>query len=329
MHIFLRVIILIFLFVAPLCAEFNLKVSIENWVANYEYLGISQREGETLFGDIVRGRFGYKVFGNSWLYGGILLKKDYNGEGIDKVYPLISFHFRPNEKTELIFGSINIRHDFHPALYDPIRYYVKPYSDGIEFLYNSEKIKIDTFFDWELYDTVEHPEKFSFSTLFGIDLGRALFNFQTRWNHHGGQLYPHEGINVIHDISLGGGVNLKILEGKAINLNLSSESFFSWYRSDVNKSLDNNGHGISNKIILDLSNWILFYEYWTGKNFFNEEGDPLYRADNMHRFSAAKEFRLYKDYVSIRIEFNARYVGKFCHDEKIILDVEIDKFFNK
>ena len=47
----------------------------------------------------------------------------------------------------------------------------------------------------------------------------------------------------------------------------------------------------------------------------------------MHRLSAAKEFKLYKDYASIRIEFNGRYVGKFCHDEKIILDVAVDKFF--
>ncbi len=46
-------------------------------------------------------------------------------------------------------------------------------------------------------------------------------------------------------------------------------------------------------------------------------------------FSVAKEFKLYKDYVSISIEFNGRYVDKFFHDEKIILDVAIDKFFKK
>lgn len=271
-------------------SPWGLQFANEFQATNYEYFGIPFRNGETILGDVFEAEGRYYLTERDYFAVGLLARKQYDGGGLDKIYPRARFQHSSEGNWTLLFGSLQRKHNFLWPVLDQLAYFTRPYGDGFQALYQTETVSLDIFWDWWLYDTTAHPEKFVTALLAEWRIDPFRIKFQTRWNHHGGQLYPHSGINLIHDRTTALGAEFRFPLFSEVALIGSVYGLSNYYFDDVVSSNIHMGSALLTRIGIEFWKWNIFHEHWGSQDFYNEEGDPFYRADTFEALAIQRKF---------------------------------------
>lgn len=303
-------------------APYSLDVNNEFAIFNYEYFGIPYQQGKSVLGNILEARLGIHESNQLGLYLGGAGRKLFDGRGVEKAYPLLTIAWSPTSEDRLLFGSLSRRHQWTRPIYQPLVEWQRFHLDGIEYA----RKDLVFYLAWEQFETEEHPERFSGNMQWHRDFGIFHPSAEVRWTHQGGQEYDHPEIGVVHDRVASLGVTTKTFSGVDFAVQIEPRLFASSYSKSAKPDQNKNGRAGSLRIALRTPWPEIVYEYWNSKDFYTEDGDPLYQSQQMQTLSFTKEIVSHKDRLHFNIEAHGHWLeGKFVQEQALRVNLFLDR----
>lgn len=195
-----------------------LNLNASGFFHNNEFFG-TDVEGYTLTGNYIQPSLSYIIADNLKIGAGIHLLK-YNGqEGFNQQIPLLNISYNPINNLEILLGSFNGGDNFllPEALYARELNFTGLVNNGARIKYESERISVRTWLDWEKF--IEMGDPFREELSFGTHLEYSLLKnekYELRIplyllaNHKGGQINNNnQPVETITDLSTGLKYSLK------------------------------------------------------------------------------------------------------------------------
>ncbi|MBK3517369.1 hypothetical protein [Carboxylicivirga marina] len=147
-------------------ADNNLYFRLENnnFVKNNEYFG-DYIEGFTMMGYTAQPSLVYYAGSRLRIKAGVHLVQFSGMSDFTEVLPTFSIHTKLTDNLDLIMGGLqgDVHHKLIEPIFNPENQYTRPIENGFQFIYNSNKLWLDAWVDWEQFiflgDT--KPEKFT------------------------------------------------------------------------------------------------------------------------------------------------------------------------
>ena len=282
---------------------------IEPWfyADNTEFFNPKYPPGRTILGNSLKTYIRFVLPGFQTFKAGGIVDLRYGDKNII-LYPLLQYRVSFPLGFSFIFGNLEllpfysdyvsskIRHGLFRSIQSEELDYKRPEEYGFQSLLQTGPLKYDFWINWNLINTREHREWFDFGNNLFLKTRYSRFFVATYISHHGGQLY-HTG-PVGENIVLSAGTEI-FIEVKEPVFQSAGISYCFLADNDIpdrsNKNLSSTGYGHVAGVWLEIFNFKFFAEYFKGKNFIAEEGDPFYKTE--------------KDYVSCSLEKNAKIAG--------------------
>jgi len=278
-----------------------LQIFNNNFIKNNEYFG-AIAEGYTLLGFNIAPKFVYAPSSKVQLsVGGNFLS--YNGrENEVEARLLLSFQYKVHPKLDFILGNIygTVNHRLISPLFEFEHFLNKNVENGIQFIWNSERIFTDLWLDWEQQIIAGDPfqEKFNvgLSSNFTI-VDQANYQisipFQNIVRHEGGQINSNseEPLTTIFNNATG------LRFTKPIHLPwfhlFSISSFMVNYQDLSPQKHQMFIDGIASYTTLDFSNkkLNLTLGYWYGEQYIAPLGNPLFESYSRTKFFVEEPIR--------------------------------------
>ena len=207
-------------------------------------------------------------------------------DSVEKIVPIVSLEVKLIEGLEMILGSIHSKqmHFLPEPIFKPERLYINQPEVGVQFLTNTEKIKLDSWTNWERYIKNGSPFQEVFTMGFsGIakpssfdDRSGLLINFFGIGVHHGGQI-DSTNLPVNTTINLGAGFSYSfpIKTGKSV-FGLDITGFLSSDKSPNPTSKYQNGNAVYPKIFIESETFRGEIGYFHATKFVNPRGEELF-----------------------------------------------------
>ena len=259
-----------------------------NFIKNNEYFGDIVR-GYTLLGLNITPKVTYSPNSKIKLSAGVNLLSYYSREDNSEVSILLSFQYKLLPKLDFILGNIygTVNHKLIDPLFDFERYLDKNIENGIQFLWDSEKVFADLWLDWEQQIFYGDPFQERFNV--GLSSNFVLFKnnnhqlfvpFQNLVRHEGGQINSDRAtrLKTIYNNALGLSYK-KSFRNKYIN-NLTVSSYWVNYRdlSPTKQQMFLDGMGNYSTVELYNKTIDLLVGYWYGEQFIAPIGNPIYES---------------------------------------------------
>lgn len=279
-----------------------LQIDNNNFIKNNEYFG-TVVDGYTLLGFNLTPRLVYFPSSKVKLTaGGNFLSYD-GRENELKTSLLISFQYKVNKHFDFILGNIygTVNHRLIDPLFDFERYLKNNIENGVQFLWNSDRIFADLWLDWEqqIFQGDPFHEKFivGLSTEFLIfqkeNKYKVSVPFQNLFRHVGGQINSNhdEPLKTIFDNATGlrftQFVNSKFIH----KIELSSYLVNYQDLSPTKQQMYIDGTGSYTNLKLTNSHFDLMAGYWYGKQFIAPIGNPIYESYSRTKFFIEEPIR--------------------------------------
>ncbi|MFC2104086.1 hypothetical protein ACFLS4_01880 [Bacteroidota bacterium] len=279
-----------------------LQVDNNNFIKNNEYFG-SIVEGYTLLGFNITPRFVY--FPNTKIklsVGGNFLSY-YGRENEAEASLLLSFQYKIHPNLDFILGNIygTVNHKLIDPLFDFERYLSNNVENGIQFIWNSDRIFTDLWLDWEQQILRGDP----FQEMFNVGLSsefiilnkedryKISIPFQNLIRHEGGQINSNndEPLTTIFNNATGVSFS-KSLNNKLIH-KLDITSYLVNYQdlSPNKRQTYIDGNASYTYLELKNSNFDFSVGYWYGKQYVAPIGNPIFEAYSRTKFYVEEPIR--------------------------------------
>ncbi len=269
-------------------AEHNLYFRVEsnNFVKNNEYFG-EYTEGYTLPGYSLQPSLLYYVGKNIRLNIGAHFLRYSGFEDFADIVPIFSAHVKFGKNWNMILGNIkgDVHHRLIEPLYQPEWQYFRAQESGVQFYFQSSKLWLDGWMDWEQFilegDTI--PEIFTAGisldyTVTSSDANLKLsIPFQAVATHLGGQIsnYNEESYTLVNSaigIKLSKNYNYSFLKKTSL------VTYFCTYNdlTETSHSDFNKGFAIYPNGIITYNSGEITLGYWHASDFFAPRGSALF-----------------------------------------------------
>ena len=275
-------------------------VDSESYFVNLEYWGdaTDYREGETFFGEFFTLAAVYRPIPNLRLALGAFLGKTFGDEDELSEYQFYAqLKYEYEDYFALTFGNLDRdRHTFLDAIFDNTLKFERPTEHGLELYGSWLWLSQTAWINWQILNTEESREKYDVGAITKADLDFLELDFQFHWIHRGGQIFS-AGDPVSDDFSLalGGTVFLPV---PIVDVGLTAHYLYSNVIPDRDLDTRLTGNGLTFGAFAEFMGFRLWGDYWIGNDFFTEDGDPFYRADNHFTFGLKKTWQI-TDWFSI------------------------------
>ncbi|WKK81652.1 hypothetical protein [Marivirga arenosa] len=265
--------------------SFNLRVLAFN--KNNEYFNEIVK-GYTLFGTRFIPSIGYQLHEQVNLQAGIFLQKDFGNNNLTYSIPYISILYNWNN-SQLIFGNYNgsIHHKMLEPLEDFERLMVDPLENGLQYLYNTDKIFFDAWINWEkmIYQDSPFKEEVSGGVVGRYDFyqkhnNTLSFHYQFRGYHRAGQIDALRGQPLVTRFNNAFGFSYErknkfdFFEGHKL------EGYFLHYIDDSREFrlpfIQGYGYYLNGTIETKVGDFML--SYWKGDHFYSYKGGRIYQS---------------------------------------------------
>jgi hypothetical protein len=245
------------------------------------------REGETLFGNSGRLVLAADIGGRATLTGGVLGDRRYGSDDAFRIVrPIFSLDLEAGA-SHFTFGTLTLPHaDLGPdrgsphGLLPPIQRetlsLTRPYEAGLQWTYDTARVKHEFWLDWQRLNTPAARETFDVGTVGRVGLkGPVAFGYQAHIVHHGGQL--HSNGPVSDSWVVAPGLLLERSAASAWRSALETYVLASRHVPD-REQLDRSttGAAVFRRAAIEHDKWRGHLVVWRGNDFIKEEGDANY-----------------------------------------------------
>jgi len=285
----------------PDTSKLFLHIDNNNFVKNNEYFG-SIAEGYTLLGTNLAPKIVYSPSSKLKLSAGGNFLAYYGRENEVDARLLLSFQYKIHPYLDFILGNIygSINHKLIEPLLDPERFLTKNIENGIQFLWNNDRIYADLWLDWEQQILQGDPfqEKFNVglsSEFFFIENNHYKLSipFQNLIRHEGGQINSNndEPLTTIYNNATG--IRFWKQLDKEFIQELSISSFWVNYQdlSPQNRQMYIDGMGSYSSIDLSNKKINVSFGYWYGEQYIAPIGNPLFESYSRTKFYVEEPIR--------------------------------------
>ncbi len=278
-----------------------LHIDNNNFIKNNEYFG-PIAEGYTLLGFNITPRFIYTPSAKLKLSLGGNFLSYYGRENEVEARLLLAFQYKIHKNLDFILGNIygTTNHKLIEPLFDFERYLNKSIENGIQFLWNSDRIFADLWLDWEQQIVQGDP----FQEQFNVGLSskfliidkknfQLFIPFQNLIRHEGGQINSNTSKPLITIFNNATGIKLS----KPLNNNLIKQFSLASYVVSYEDLSPNKQQmfidGIASYTTLNIITPIfdLDFGYWHGEQYIAPIGNPLFESYSRTKFYVEEPLR--------------------------------------
>ncbi|TRX71185.1 hypothetical protein [Carboxylicivirga sp. M1479] len=295
----------------------NLYFRLENnnFVKNNEYFS-DYTEGYTMMGYTVQPSMVYYAGSRLRLKAGVHIIQYSGMDEFTEVLPTFSIHTKLTDKLELIMGGLqgDVHHKLIEPIFNPENQYTRPIENGFQFLYNSNKLWLDAWVDWEQFiflgDT--KPEKFTAGISTEFDLTKESSDFkisipgQMVATHLGGQISNYsERMQSLANLVTGLKVNYKIGDGFIRDIGVSTY-LASYHDLTGHSGWDfTSGNAIYPVAELNYKYGTLMAGYWKAHNFLAPKGSSIFQSTSDYKNGYYTEYR---NLVTSKLSFSKTFM---------------------
>lgn len=288
------------------------------------------REGETLFGAAIR------LFGEVEINDRVVLNLGAVGnhrfgadEAFEFVRPIASLSIRSRSgHSRFIIGSLDTTNVWEPAgpdhggphgLLPPLQRetlaFDRPYDAGLQWFFESPRVRHESWINWQQVNTPQHRERFDVGSESRIVLrGPFSIGLQGHVVHRGGQLFASGP--VADSYAYGPGA---LVRGRTRLLDVLAFEVFGLVSHFVPdreaESLNRDGAGVFMRLQAARAGWRGHVIVWRGDDFLKEEGDANYLAVRMdgRRWRGVRDYseigvtRILEPAPGVALEISARF----------------------
>ncbi len=284
----------------------------------YCFRGEQEVNGFTAIGDFTSLQLRYAVSSTVSLYGGVFFAIPFGGaDTVRQIRPVLTLNYQPTEGVNLLAGTIQPRHPFHDAVFDDLRYFVRPVEQGVQFLVNQRYYQQDLFFNWYQENTYQNNERFDIGYAGKLKWGPLRLNAQLHWDHAGGEIpFPDfRTISAQNNLVWAGGPELAFQspfgqDGVLREIGAALTMFGD--RDEPNQrtpTLTSKGHAHEIRGWVNLGGYRVTASRWKSNNFVTSAGDIFYGVEKMTEVTFAKFFDL-NQFASIEVGGWLRFIDQ-------------------
>lgn len=265
-----------------------LKIDNTNFFKNNEYFG-EITDGYTALGFHVTPQIEYILNPKLKIAGGVHLLKYSGRDEFTKAIPLLSIQYKPYKYLNMVLGSIygTTNHGIIEPMFEFERYLNNYTENGIQFLWDSKRIRADLWLDWEQYILQGDPfqEKFNVGLSSRINLYKPsekidfTFDFQNMVRHEGGQVNKkNKPLYTVYNNATGISVNC-YFKSKLINMIRVTPYIVNYQDLSPTKTqLYIDGTAVYTTLEFFSDNLGLFLGYWYSEQYITPLGNPLFES---------------------------------------------------
>ena len=273
-----------------------------NFIKNNEYFG-PVAEGYTLLGFNLSPKVQYFPNSRIKLMAGANLLSYYGRENEINASLLLSFQYKINKHFDFVLGNIygTVNHKLIEPIFDFERFLNNNIENGIQFLWNSERVFADLWLDWEQQILQDDP----FQEIFNVGLSSEFVilkkenqftlsvPFQNIVRHEGGQINNNneEPLTTLFNNATGLSFQ-KSIHRKFLHKIIISYYIVSYQDLSPNKQqmyIDGTGFYPTVEFVNNSFDFLL--GYWYGNQFVAPLGNPVYETYSRTKFFVEEPVR--------------------------------------
>ena len=247
-------------------------------------------DGYTLFGYQILPELVYFPAENIGISAGLFAWKDFGTNNYSKIAPTFTVDIGW-KSLRFLFGTLkgNLEHQLIEPLYDFERVMTDHLENGIQAIYNKDKILIDFWVNWEKMIYEGDPEQEELSgglvtkyRLFEHERFEFEIPFQIIGMHRGGQIDDSPlPIKTVFNFTIGVSGMLKFPESTFFH-GIKSDNYLVVYDDLSFEKLDAFREGYAYYLNLTLKTKLfdLMFSYWNGDKYFSNHGGDLYNSQS-------------------------------------------------
>lgn len=259
-----------------------------NFAKNNEYNG-QFGEGVTYIGYIATPKLVYYPTTDLRIEGGVRLHKYSGLSDFPESEPVFSIHYQPNDKFSFILGTLNQddNHHLHEAIFEPERFYTDGAENGLQALFKSERLDVDTWINWEQFifqnDPFQEVFTFGLTSNFRLNSPESSHTFsipvQVLFTHKGGEIDSSDSFKqTIGHFGTGLTYSKTLKHGAIKKIDVDALAFLFNDDSSVKEFVYNQGHGFHFRIGAETQHSKLKLGYWLGDQFNSSRGSALFQS---------------------------------------------------
>ena len=271
--------------------EIRIGIHLLGFNKNNEYFN-NIADGYTLFGYHLMPHITYNYGGLLQLEAGALLWKDFGDPGFYSIQPTLTAKIQQNNWA-LIFGTLegNLNHGYIEPLYDFERILNDRLENGMQFLYNTEKVKLDAWIDWDkmIYNYDPDREVINGGASIALevlkkggwegDTTSITLPFQFTAQHKGGQIDTSD-LSLITVVNMAVGVEVEKKLPFEVLTRVYTKNYLLGYKDFSNEFQFpyKEGYGVYLNVGIDTKYQDVMLSYWHGNSYITELGGKLYQS---------------------------------------------------
>jgi len=288
---------------APAAPPVDLAARFVLYGDNTEFFN-GYRASETIPGAFASVVFRVRLGANVELSAGAFANQRFGGDdAFEQARPVLTLSVG-NARSRFLFGTLEtVRdegigpdrtslHGLLPPLQVETLAFRRPYEAGIQWLVATERVKNDTWLNWQKLGTSEHREILDFGVNARVRVWSILSaGLQGHYLHQGGQT-THAGA-VYDSFGVGPGVVAEPRVGFLDALTFEVWGLVSRDEPDRERpELVTRGHGVLLRAAAEARGFRAHLLGWTGHDFVKVEGDANYqsRSEDGSRFKASRRY---------------------------------------
>ncbi|WP_296618532.1 hypothetical protein [Marivirga sp.] len=308
---------------------FSFSIRALSFNKNNEYFNQIVK-GYTLFGTRFIPSIGYQLHEQVNIQAGIFLHKDFGNNNLTYSIPYFSILYDWNN-SQLIFGNYNgsVHHRMLEPLEDFERLLVDTPENGIQYLFNKERIFFDAWINWEkmIYQNSPFKEEVSGGIVSQYDVikkngNTATLHYQFRGYHRAGQIDALRGQPLVTRFNNAIGASYHKKYNKGFIKGHKWEGYFLHYIDNSQEfSLPyTEGYGYYLNGTLETKMGDFMLSYWEGDHFYSYKGGRLYQS-----YSTDPNSRFYEDERKLLI---LRVMNEFHIGESSMLLLRFEPYWD-
>ncbi|MCC9137212.1 hypothetical protein [Pontibacter silvestris] len=274
--------------------EIRAEVYALGYFRNNEYFN-KIADGYTLFGYQLNPSLIYYPASFVRLEAGVFLRKDFGSSGYQNILPTFRAKVQ-KENWALVFGTLegSLSHGYIEPLYDFERVITDRVENGVQFLLNTDRVKLDAWIDWRnmIYEGDSTQEDIAG----GGSAALALLNKEGRlgpghnlelrlpvqftMQHKGGQIDASD-LPLLTVVNAAAGLELAQHYPSYLAVErLYTKNYLVGFKtvSGVERMPYENGHGLYFNAGVDTKYADAMLSYWKGNGYVAELGGKLYQS---------------------------------------------------
>jgi hypothetical protein len=246
------------------------------------------REGETIFGAAARVTANLELNPRTTVTLGVFGNQRFGSDkAFEQVRPVIALSIT-GARSMFVFGAFPAwrasapqgpdrggPHGLLPALQRETLTFDRPFEPGLLWTYKSDRIRHESWLEWQQINTAEHRERFDAGVNAQVRAGTVSLPFQLHVVHQGGQLFASGP--VADSVAAAAGLLVERALRGSSSWTLEGYGAISRYvpdRAAPERSRD--GTAFFGRAAIQGGGWRAHLIVWRGRNFIKQEGDPNY-----------------------------------------------------